>query len=100
MDPGFNSFSNDGSFFERFKKLQEEKQSEVPPTTVADTAPPLKKSKPIVMKLSSVKKKNPFLAKPIGTRDKAFSQGKGSDEEDGGNTKPAERGKNWRYLYS
>ena len=84
---GFNNFSNDGSFIERFRKMQEEKKK----LEVDSDVPPPKKAKPIVMKLSSLKKKkNPFLAEPIGTKNKAFSKGAGSDDEEEDLLKPGE----------
>jgi len=82
----YNNFSSDGSFMEKFRQMQEKKKSE------ADSAaPPPKKAKPVVMKLSSLKKKkNPFLAEPIRTKNKAFSKGEGSDDEDEDPPKPGE----------
>ncbi len=65
-----NSFSNDGSFMERFNKLQEENKPEA--SSAGSTAatkpvstrptPPFKSS---LNRVYGVKKKNPFLAKPV-----------------------------------
>ena len=92
--PPLNSFTNDGSFLERFKKLQEEKLGqgsfrEVSATTsnIAGNplmpAPLLKRSKPIMMKVSTVKKKA-SLVRLKGKTEKTFSQGAllESDEEE------------------
>ena len=77
----FNTFNNDGSFLERFKKLQKEKleleRSSKPVTPPA--APPLKKFKPIVMKTSAMKKKLPIVHK--GNTERAFIQGASSERE-------------------
>lgn len=93
-NPQFNSFSNDGSFLERFKKLQEEKLGQVTSGVVSTSssaesqvtpqpAPVLRKSKPIVMKMSAVKKKV-LLVHPKGKAEKTFSGGalSESDEDD------------------
>ncbi len=88
-NPGLNSFSNDGSFMDRFKKLQEEKEKSSLP--IEEKIPPVKKVKPVVMKISSLKKKkNPFLAQPIGTKSKAFSQEEDAGDETGANVKAGE----------
>lgn len=97
---GFNSFSNDGSFFEMFRKHQEEKKKpEGPSTAPENVIQPLKTAKPVVMKLSSLKKKkNPFLAQPVGTKIKAFSHGEASDEEDEDNSKAGEGKQLFSYF--
>lgn len=97
-DPqGFNTFNNDGSFFEKFKKMQEEKKPEPPPTTIPKPAPAplLRKAKPMIMKMSGIKKKVPLVkplaasgtgvAKAFGdsdlSHDKDEKMGEGSSQE-------------------
>ena len=63
--PGFNNFSNDGSFLESFMKLQQEKKPESASESKpkAKPLPPIRK--PLIMKMG--KKKPPVLVKPKAT---------------------------------
>lgn len=69
---GFNSFNNDGSFMERFKKMQEEKKpSEAAPKPGKPILPPLRKAKPLL------KKKNPFVKPPRSVKLAEVKKGPG-----------------------
>ena len=59
---GFNTFNDDGSFMEKFMKMQEEKKSEAAAAPPKPKLPPLMSRKPLKMKVSKLKKP-PVLVK-------------------------------------
>lgn len=94
-EPSFNSFNNDGSFLEQFRRLQEQQkqeksgQSSSKPTMTASSFMPatlsskrVTKSGAVIMKLSGVKKKTAPAVKL--KRPPAALRGD-SDSEDEGN---------------
>lgn len=61
---GVNSFNNDGSFMEKFLKMQQEKEVESPVKPKVAKLPPIRK--PLIMKMAKLKKP-PVLVKRTKT---------------------------------
>ena len=78
-----NKFTNDGSFLEQFKKLQEQKQAEkgkVEKSDDANLVPAAKHLKPVVGRMGGQKRKVPSLKQSSKTVHKAFQDDSDSDE--------------------
>lgn len=74
-----NKFTNDGSFLEQFKKLQEQKQAEKSKGNDTNLVPATKQLKPFVGRVSGQKRKVP-LKQSAKTVHKAFQDDSDSDE--------------------
>lgn len=79
-ESGFNTFNNDGSFMEKFIKMQEEKkkEQESSPAPPKPAVPSLVKRKPLLMKMRGVKKA-PTLVK--STKTISILEGNASDND-------------------
>lgn len=88
-----NKFTNDGSFLEQFRKLQEQKQADKSKVNDAHSVPTVKHLKPIVGRMGSQKRKVP-LKQSVKTVHKAFQDDSDSEEDERNASKecPEDRG--------